>query len=206
MTHIAQNVFVIDDDAAVRDALRMMLKIEGYAVATFASADEFLVICNPNTAGCIILDVDMPGMDGFQLQEKLTNQYGSRFPIIFLTGQGSIPLTVRAIKAGAKDFLTKPVDATLLLTRIQESLAQCSHLQERADYSQSMDSRIANLSEREREVMQLVIKGHTSKEIAEHLGLSSRTVENHRAHIMYKTGSSNLVELASIAMTSHVRG
>lgn len=201
MTHI-NNVFVLDDDAAVRDSLRMMLKVAGHAVATFSSADEFLVACNPETRGCLILDVDMPGMDGHQLQEIII-QRRLGVQIIFLTGKGSIPQSVRAIKAGAIDFLTKPIDATQLLTCVEQALEQCSRMNERAKDSRSIDSRLADLTEREKEVMTLVIAGHTSKEISELLGISSRTVENHRAKVMYKTGTSNILELARFANTSN---
>jgi FixJ family two-component response regulator len=197
---IISNVFVVDDDAAVRSSLRMMLKVAGYSVAAFSSADEFLVTCTPETTGCIILDINMPGMDGHQLQETL-NQRGSGLQIIFLTGQGSIPQSVRAIKSGAIDFLTKPVDATVLLARVSEALEQCSRQFKSKNNSHAIESRLADLTEREKEVMQFVVKGQTSKEIAEHLGLSIRTVENHRANIMYKTGASNVIELARLATT-----
>jgi len=195
------NVFVVDDDEAVRNSLRMMLKVAGYEVAAFGSADEFLVTCTPETKGCIILDINMPGMDGHLLQEKLNHRH-SDLQIIFLTGQGSIPQSVRAIKSGAIDFLTKPVDATILLARVRECLEHCSRQSESSTISKTRDSRLGDLTEREKEIMQLVVTGHTSKEIAELLGLSIRTVENHRANLMYKTGSSNVIELAKLSMTS----
>jgi FixJ family two-component response regulator len=192
------NVFVVDDDAAVRDSLRMMLKAAGCTVATFASADEFLIICTPETEGCIILDVNMPGMDGPALQEEL-NRRGTRLPIIFLTGQGSIPLSVRALKAGAMDFLTKPVDGTELLACVKQALDKCSQLHEQLLESESITARLENLTKREKEVMMLIIDGFTSKEIGALLGISFRTIENHRAQVMQKTGASNLLELARIA-------
>lgn len=197
------NVFVLDDDAAVRDSLRLMLKTAGYSVATFSSADEFLVTCNPETMGCLILDVDMPGTDGHQLQEAI-NKRGLGIQLIFLTGKGSIPQSVRAIKAGAIDFLTKPVDTTQLLNCVDQALVQCSRMHEQANDSQSMGARLAGLTEREKEVMILVVAGHTNKEIAERLGISSRTVESHRAKVMHKTGTSNILELARFANTSPV--
>ena len=198
MTSDMFNVFVVDDDAAVRDSLRMMLKAAGYAVATFASADEFLNICNRETEGCLILDVTMPGMDGPALQDEL-NRREFRLPIIFLTGQGSIPLSVRSIKAGAMDFLTKPVNGTELMACVEQALSKCSQLHEQLVESQSMSERLANLTVREKEVMMLVIEGLTSKEIAERLGISFRTVEVYRARIMQKSGSSNLLDLARLA-------
>jgi FixJ family two-component response regulator len=191
-------VFIVDDDAAVRDSLAMLLEAAGYDVATFSGADHFLDACTPGTQGCIILDVNMPDMDGPTLQEELTRR-GMRLPIVFLSGQGTIPVTVRAIKAGAVDFLTKPVDGSVLLARVQEALEQCSIQQKQVQVSRSIAARLATLSEREHEVMVLAVAGHTSKEIALCLDISYRTVEIHRAHVMQKTGASNMLELARIA-------
>lgn len=190
------NVYVVDDDEAVRKSLRMLLKTEGYNVATFSGAEEFLTMCNQETEGCIILDVNMPEMDGPTLQEEL-NRRGLRLPIIFLTGQGSIPITVRALKAGATDFLTKPVDGTELLACVKKALEKCAELKMQAVDTRFKAVRLASLTDREKEIMHLVIAGHANKEIAEKLGISYRTVENHRAHIMVKTGATNLRDLMS---------
>lgn len=190
-------VFIVDDDAVVLDSLRMLLEAAGYAVATFHGAEDFLEICTPETHGCIILDVNMPDMDGPALQEEL-NRRGLQLPIIFLSGHGTIPLTVRALKAGAMDFLTKPVKGSDLLARVQEAMHQCSVLQKQAKEVQSVASRLAMLTERENEVLKLAVEGRTSKEIAQRLGISYRTVEIHRAHVMQKTGASNMLELARI--------
>jgi len=191
-------VFIVDDDDAVRDALAMLLDAAGYDAATFPSAEDFLEVCSADTLGCIILDVNMPGMDGPMLQEELTRR-GLALPIIFLSGQGTIPVTVRTIKAGAIDFLIKPVDGSVLLARVQEALAQCSMHKKQANVAQSAAARLATLTEREREIMKLAVAGHTSKEIAQQLDISYRTVEIHRAHVMQKTGASNTLELARIA-------
>jgi FixJ family two-component response regulator len=193
-------IFIVDDDASVRDSISMLLEAAGYGVATFPSAHEFLDVCTPDTRGCIILDVNMPDMDGPALQEELTRR-GLRMPVIFLSGQGTIPITVRTLKAGAMDFLTKPVKGSVLLTRVQEALELGSILQKKADTSHSIDARLALLTEREREVLNLAVLGHTSKEIAQRLDISYRTVEIHRVHIMQKTGASNMLELAR--MTTH---
>jgi FixJ family two-component response regulator len=187
-------VFVVDDDAAVRDALAMLLETAGYDVATFPGAEDFLSICTPGTSGCIILDLDMPDMDGLSLQLEL-NRRGLLLPVIFLSGYGTIPVTVRTIKAGALDFLTKPVDGSVLLDRVHEALEKHAQLRKQAAHA----SRLAALTEREREVMQLAVAGYTSKEIAQQLAISYRTVEIHRAHVMQKTGASNLLDLAHIA-------
>jgi FixJ family two-component response regulator len=190
-------VFVVDDDAFVRDSLRMLLEIGGYAVATFPGAEDFLDICTPDTEGCIILDVNMPDMDGPALQVELIHR-GLQLPIIFLSGQGTIPLTVRTLKSGAMDFLTKPVQGSVLLARVEEAMKQSAILREQAVTSQIIAARLATLTEREREVMMLAVAGHTSKEIALQLGISFRTVEIHRSHVMQKTGASNMLELARI--------
>jgi FixJ family two-component response regulator len=187
----ANMVFVIDDDEAVRDALTLLLETAGYSVATFQTALEFLDACTPDTRGCIILDVDMPGLDGPSLQEELLKR-NVRLPVIFLSGKGTIPVTVRAIKTGALDFLTKPVDRKVLLDCVQKALEQ-------GEAFQSIALRLAALTEREREVMKLAVAGHSNKEIGQLLGISYRTVEIHRTHVMQKTGASNLLELARIA-------
>ncbi len=194
MSNMAK-VFVVDDDASVRDSISMLLETVGITVATFSNAVDFLNICTPDTEGCVILDVNMPDMDGPTLQEELTRR-GLRLPIIFLSGQGSIPLTVRTLKSGAMDFLTKPVKGTVLLASVQSALEQCSILQNQAKIAQSVAARLAMLTEREREVMMLAVAGQTSKEIAQRLYISYRTVEIHRAHIMQKTGATNMLELA----------
>lgn len=191
-------VFIVDDDAAVRDALAMLLEAAGYAVATFPAASEFLDTCTPSTQGCIILDVDMPKMDGPTLQVELIRR-SLRLPVIFLSGKGTIPVTVRAMKAGAIDFLTKPVEGSMLLARVKEALEKGSWQLKRALANQSGSSQLEKLTRREREVMVMAVVGHTSKEIAQRLGISYRTVEIHRAHVMQKTGAANLLELARMA-------
>jgi FixJ family two-component response regulator len=192
------NIFVVDDDESVRDSISMLLEAAGYEVATFSRAADFLNICNSSTLGCIILDVNMPEMDGPTLQEELARR-GLQLPIIFLSGQGSIPLTVRTIKSGAMDFLTKPVRGAVLLDSVKSALAHCADLHNQAKTAQSISARLAMLTEREHEVMLLAVEGYTSKEIAQRLDISYRTVEIHRARIMQKTGASNMLELARIA-------
>jgi len=193
-------VYVVDDDASVRDALSVLLRVSGYAAASFGTASEFLGVCKPGTLGCIILDVDMPGMDGPALQQELIRR-GVQLPVIFLSGKGTIPITVRTIKAGAVDFLTKPVDGSVLLARVKKALEQGLLLQKQAEAFQSIALRLAALTEREREVMKLAVAGLTNKEIAQRLGISYRTVEIHRTHVMHKSGATNLLELARIADT-----
>ena len=196
MTDI-NKVFIVDDDAAVRDALVGQMEAAGFDVSSFPSAAKFLDVCTPDTLGCIILDVSMPNMDGPTLQDELIRR-NLKLPIIFLSGQGTIPLTVRTMKAGALDFLTKPVEGSLLRARVKDALELCSVLHNQSRASQAASARFAGLTEREREVMMLAIAGHTSKEIASLLDISFRTVETHRTRVIQKTGTSNMLELAQI--------
>lgn len=191
-------VFVVDDDAAVRDALTLLLESAGHSVETYANPRDFLAACTPESRGCIILDVSMPVMDGPMLQEELSSR-GIHLPVIFLSAHGNIPITVRTIKAGAVDFLTKPVEGAVLLERVQTALEQNSRMQEQTRARRLLSARLASLTEREWDVMTLAVAGHTNKEIAKRLDISYRTVEIHRAHVMQKTGASNLLELARIA-------
>lgn len=192
-------VFVVDDDAAVRDALSILLSTAlDSAVETFSCAVDLLAACTPDCRGCIILDVHMPDMDGPALQDELLRR-GIRLPIIFLSAHGNIPITVRTIKAGAVDFLTKPVNATTLLDRVRAALEQNALLHELAETERAISIRLANLTDRERDVMRLAVAGHSNKEIAKHLGISYRTVEIHRSRVMQKTGAASLLELARIA-------
>lgn len=197
-------VYVVDDDAAVRTALTMLLESAGHVVKAFAGAQEFLKACTSDMQGCAILDMRMPGMDGLALQEEM-NRRGIRLPVIFLSGYGTIPTTVRTIKSGALDFLTKPVEGKVLLDRVARGLQLSSQMREENEADREITSRLMKLTEREREIMQLVVAGYTSKEIGQRLEISFRTVEIHRAHIMHKTGTSNLVELAYIAGTLEPR-
>jgi FixJ family two-component response regulator len=187
----------VDDDAAVLDSLGMLLEASGYQVSAFDGAEAFLNACSTDMLGCLILDVDMPNMDGPSLQEELSRR-GIKLPIIFLTGHGTIPLTVHALKAGAMDFLTKPVSGSVLLDRVGEAMKKCSLLSEQKQASITVAARLATLTAREREVMKLAVEGYTSKEIAQRLAISYRTVEIHRAHLMQKSGASNMLELARI--------
>lgn len=184
------NVFVVDDDDAVRDALVTLLDSNGVGAVGYASAEAFLESGAADGPGCLILDVRMPGMTGPQLQAELARR-GSQLSIIFLTAYGDIPTTVQAIKGGAVDFLTKPVDGQQLLELVRASIAQLEFRTRQA----AKTYRIAGLTEREQEILELVLAGHTNKAIAQQLGISHRTVEVHRSHIMQKAGASNILEL-----------
>lgn len=191
-------VFIVDDDPAVRDSLRWLLESMRLNVATFGSAEEFLKFYTMHMVGCLILDVRMPGMSGLQLQQFLTKQKHS-LPIIFITGHGDIPMAVRAMQAGAMYFLEKPFEDQVLLDYVHEALALDNSNQQARIRLATIQARIANLTDREREVMNLVIDNHSNKEIAARLGVSIKTVEFHRSHMMEKMHASSLIELVSMA-------
>ena len=191
-------IFIIDDDPAIRDSLTLMVVQEGFTVSTFESAEAFLEHFQTERFGCAIVDMRMSGMDGMQLQEMLTKHH-IQLPIIFLTGHGDIPMSVRAIRAGAIDFLTKPVTREKLMASVRLALIESERiLTERANH-QNVQSHLAELTERERDVMALAVQGHSNKEIARQLGISHRTVEIHKSKVMHKTGAINLLDLARIA-------
>lgn len=194
-SHITPCVYIVDDDDAVRDSLGLVLETGGIAYQAFASAEGFLQAYCPGKPGCLLLDVNMPGMRGTELQAELAHRE-IRLPIIFLTAHGDIPMTVRAIKAGAVDFLTKPVASELLLNRIHAVLQLEMQQYAQAIKEQALCARLNALTTRELEVMSLVVAGHANKEIARQLGISHRTVEIHRARVMEKTGATNVLELA----------
>lgn len=197
-------VFVVDDEPAVRDSLALLLEQEDISVETFGSAEAFLAACRSEPCSCAIVDIRMPGMDGMQLQEELAKR-GILMPVIFLTGHGTIPMSVRAVKAGAVDFLTKPVTGTELIESVQAALLESERLSVESAASQSAAMLVASLTEREREVMLLAVEGLPNKEIARRLGISHRTVEIHKARIMRKTGADTLLDLARTAEASGLR-
>ncbi len=196
-------VFIVDDDPAIRDSLTLMIGQENLTVHSYASAEDFLEAAEPNCLGCIIIDIRMQGMDGMQLQEALS-QRNTLLPIIFLTGHGNIPMSVRAIKAGALDFLTKPVTREKLMAALHAAVLESERMLSENASQQDAVSRIAGLTDRERDVLKLAIQGYANKEIARHLGISHRTVEIHKSKIMHKTGAVNLLDLARIAHVGDV--
>lgn len=191
-------VFIVDDDPAIRDSLTLMIGQENITVISFESAEAFLAACQPECLGCAIIDIRMPVMDGMQLQDEL-NRRKIRLPIIFLTGHGDIPMSVVAIKAGALDFLTKPVTRDKLMASVRSAILESERILSDKASHQGAASRLAELTDREREVMLLAIQGKANKEIARQLGISHRTVEIHKSKIMQKTGAINLLDLSHIA-------
>lgn len=191
-------IFIVDDDAPIRDGLAQLLATHYYSVQSFAKAEDFLAQCNPGISGCLLLDLRLPGISGTELQHELEKR-GIKLPIIFLTAYGDIPTSVHTLKHGAMDFLEKPISAQTLLEHVQAALALNEQHQRDRSVRELAQSRLAKLTPREREVMRLAAAGQASKEIARALGISHRTVEVHRARIMQKTGVENLVELADLA-------
>lgn len=194
-------VFIVDDDSAVRDSLSLMIAQENMDVQTFGSAETFLNSYQPESCGCAIIDIRMSGMDGMELHQSMLARH-ILLPVIFLTGHGDIPLSVQAIKAGAVDFLTKPVTREKLITAIHAAIQKSKTLlSENANHQEAL-SHLAHLTDRERDVMLLAVQGHPNKHIARQLGISHRTVEIHKSKIMQKTGAVNLLDLARIVHES----
>ena len=196
-------VFIVDDDHFVRDALKLMIEQENLAVQCYESGEAFVKRCPQTASGCVLLDVHMPGMNGLTLQQILAERH-MPLPIIFLTGNGNIPMSVRAIKAGAVDFLTKPVTRGKLIAAIETALQENRKILQQTSLAEDAGALIARLTAREKDVMQLAIAGLPNKEIARKLDISFRTVEVHKSRIMQKTGAGNLIELARIARESGI--
>ena len=187
-------VFVVDDDASVRKALARSIQAAGLHVKTFASARQFLDQGPPEGPGCLVLDVRMPGLSGLDLQAEL-NSRNIQTPIIFITGHGDIPVSVKAMKGGAVDFLTKPFKVNALLTVIQEALKKDERLQASRAEKSEVQRRLQTLTPREREVLALVVKGLLNKQIAAELGAAERTVKVHRGRVMQKMRAQSVAEL-----------
>jgi two-component system, LuxR family, response regulator FixJ len=192
-------VFVVDDDAGVRDAVRLLLRSVGLPARTFASAAEFLEEFDPQAPGCIVLDLRMPGMSGRELQKRLL-EMGSRIPIIFVTAHGDVPTAVDAVKDGAVDFIQKPFQDQKLLDMINEALDLDRRLREKQREREAVEARAATLTPREREVMALVASGKLNKNVARELGISQRTVEIHRARVMEKMQARSVPELVQMIL------
>ncbi|MCB1892970.1 MAG: response regulator transcription factor [Rhodocyclaceae bacterium] len=194
-----QRVYIVDDDEPMRDSLQWLLESQGFAVTAFASAEEFLAACRDGMAGCIVLDVRMPGMSGLELYEKL-NARRCTLPVIFITGHGDVPMAVSALKKGAVDFIEKPFGDQDMLRLI----VQCLEL-DRANRARQLEAaaaaqRLAGLTEREAEVMDLILAGRLNKQIADVLNISIKTVEVHRGRIMDKMQVRTVAELVQTVM------
>jgi FixJ family two-component response regulator len=191
-------VFVIDDDRMIRDGLQSLIKSVGLRVETFASAQDFLGAKRPDAPACLVLDVRMPGLSGLDLQLKLRDG-GIPIPIIFITGHGDIPMSVRAMKEGAHEFLTKPVRGQDLLDAVHKAIASDRSLRQERQESRGIRERFDSLTPREKEVLNLVVAGLLNKQIADQLGMSELTVKTHRAHVMEKTQAESLAHLVRMS-------
>jgi len=191
-------VYVVDDDPSIRKALRRLLRSAGYEAKTFASAHEILNYTFPDSPGCIVLDIKMPKLGGLELQALLSEKDIS-FPIIFITGHGTVPASVRAFKAGAMDFLQKPFEDSELLSAVSRCIKKHRRLQQEQKVMKNIRSRLEALTPREREVFSHVVKGMLNKQIAFDLGISEKTIKVHRARVMEKMGALSLAELVRFA-------
>ncbi len=191
-------VYLLDDEAEMVKALTRLLRAKRFEVRGFVSVGEFLKSYDPQESACLVLDVAMPELDGLELQRRLTKEEAP-LPIIFLTGHGDIPMSVRAIKAGATDFLTKPVDAAALVAAVRLALQVGEDRRRAFAAKEALQARLATLTPREREVMEHVVAGRLNKQIAADLGTGEPNIKLHRAHVMEKMGVESLAELVRAA-------
>lgn len=201
---IKQTVYVVEDDEAVRDSLVLLLRSEGLTVSAFDSATRFLEDYSETMAGCMVLDIRMPGMDGMALQKAL-NERQSLLPIIFVTGHGDVPLAVEAMQQGAVDFIQKPYGEAQLLEKIRAALALDAEQRETLSQQQTIMDRLSTLTPREGEIMDRMIAGQANKVIAIELDISQRTVEIHRSRVMHKMGTHSLAHLVRMVLSVQER-
>ena len=198
MTAVAASVFVVDDDPSVRTSLTRVIESAGYRVEAFSAARDFLKATPAPGPCCLVLDVRMPGMTGLALQKALA-QAVHRIPVVFVTGHGDVPMTVKAMRAGAVDVLTKPFAARDLLDAIQRAVDKDRRDLGKEAHARSIDSRVKTLSPRERQVFALVVTGMLNKQIAAQLGVVEKTVKVHRARVMHKMRAGSVAELVRLA-------
>ena len=199
VTNQRPTIFVVDDDSAVRDALKLLLRSVGQSVETYGAGSEFLEAYSEDRPGCLVLDIRMPGMSGLELQQKL-NEKHSILPIIFITGHGDVPMAVEAKLAGAVDFIQKPFRDQDLIDRINQALEKDTSNRAALGERNDIRRRLETLTPREREVLDLVVHGKANKVIAGDLKLSQRTVEIHRARVMEKMQASSLAHLVRMVL------
>jgi len=198
-------VFIVDDDVSVRDALALLLSVRGYRTAVFSSAEDFLSAWRASWTGCLLIDIRVPGMDGLALQERLLAM-GCTLPVVVITGHGDVGSARRAFKSNAIDFLEKPIDHDKLIEAIDQAFNSQTLIQDRKSSSEKAATLLEQLTPREREVMDLVVAGYHNREIAEKLGISVRTVEVHKAHLMSKLGVDSVADLVRTSMQGNQHG
>jgi two-component system response regulator FixJ len=194
------HIFVVDDDADIRDSMKLLLEVAGYRVRSFTSPKHFLADDYPKQ-GCLIADIRMPEMSGLELQEEVTRRHID-LPVIIITGHGDVPLAVQAMKAGAVDFLEKPFSDDMILSSVRRAMEIGSRVRERAAETKAAKDLLSALTPRERGVLDKLVQGRSNKVVAYELGISPRTVEIHRAHIMSKMEASSLSDLVRVVLTA----
>jgi FixJ family two-component response regulator len=194
-------VHVVDDDEAVRSSLKLLLKSAGLSTRAYASAAEFLAAYEDDKPGCLVLDIHMPGMNGLELQDEL-NRRGAMIPVIFITGHGDVPMAVEAMQRGAMDFLQKPFRDQDLIDRVRKALALDRGNRAQLEARHTICSRLAILSPREMQVLRLLTLGKSNKQMAGDLGVSQRTVEIHRAHLMRKMEATSVAQLVRMSLAA----
>lgn len=196
-------VFVVDDDEAVRDSVQLLLETEGYRAVSLASAQALLDRLAPAESGCVIADVRMPDMTGLELQDRLSERRAN-LPVIIVTGHADVPMAVRAMKAGAVDFIEKPFAHAAIIAAVERALGGRAARQAEAPQAPAEAARLAALTQREQQVLRLLVRGRPNKLIAYELDISPRTVEIHRARVMEKTGADSLAHLVRLALAAGI--
>ncbi len=199
----AVTIYIVDDEFSIRDSLAMLIALDGFEVESYASALDFLEHFNPDQPGCLVLDMRMPHMDGLELQEELA-QRCSELPIIFISGHGDVPISAKAFRGGAVDFMEKPFDNLLLLERIHEIVDKLLFTWPEVLKKKQILARYVSLTSREKEVFLLIVHNNSSKDTAKNLNISNRTVDVHRAHIMRKMQADSLNALIIMAMSAGI--
>ena len=195
-------IYIIEDDRSVRDALGLLLGLQGHSISMFADAESFLKAYRPEWCGCLLIDIRMPGMDGLMLQRRLL-ETGCRMPAIVMTGHGDVDSARDAFRSHAVDFLEKPIDHAKLMNAIKEAFVRQTNTQDEDSKRIEIDRLLSNLTPREKEVMNLVVSGLHNREIAEELGISPRTVEVHKARVMEKLRVENIADLVRFSLVGH---